>query len=291
MATRQGKRMSEPSEFSGRTVDEAVEQGLQALGLTRDEAYIEVLQHPRRKFLGRVDALVRIEPRSEDWEDIEGLEDMPQQEVVGQPEPSSEIPADFAGDTETTPEENETDKVPSRARSDADTDTDLAYDTSVPTPSGQEENEEIAVRTLSRLLDCMNFDAYTVERAWSVTQQEQPVLTLHIVGEQLGRLIGRHGNTLQSLQFILRLMLNRQLQEWPSLNIDVDGYQLKQHASLKRRALRIAHDVVAKGRPYTMEAMSAANRRIVHLALQDHPDVYTESQGTGVQRKVIIYLR
>lgn len=281
--------MSDSSaEFTGRTIEEAIQTGLDALGLERHEADIEVVQHPRRKFLGRVDATVRI-ARVDDWDEEEEEEPVTQQEVVGQPEPDPDPPAGEEAYAEWDEEEEEEVPAPAARPQSAREREELAYDTSVPTPAGEEENERVAVETLNRLLGYMGFEDYEVQVAWAGLERERPILNLHVVGPPLGRLIGYHGATLRNLQFVLRLLLSQQLQDWPSVNLDVDSYQLKQQANLKRRALKIARDVVSRGRPHTMEAMSAADRRIVHLALQNHPDVYTESKGSGSHRKVVIY--
>lgn len=280
--------MSDSSaEFTGRTIEEAIQAGLDALGLERHEADIEVVQHPRRKFLGRVDATVRI-ARIDDWDEEAEEEPVAQQEIVGQPEPDLD-PPDAAEEAYAEWDEEEEEAPAPAAPPSAREREELAYDTSVPTPAGEEENERVAVETLNRLLGYMGFEDHEVQVAWAGLDRERPILNLHVTGQSLGRLIGYHGATLRNLQFILRLLLSQQLQNWPSVNLDVDSYQLKQQANLKRRALKIARDVVSRGRPYTMEAMSAADRRIVHLALQDHPDVYTESKGSGSHRKVVIY--
>lgn len=272
--------MNNAQEFSGRTIEEAVNEGLEALGLDRSEADIEVVQHPRRKFLGRVDAVVRVAPLA-DWNEEEDAS--AQRVVTGQPEPSrpeaepedEAEPASPADDASPAPQTQET----------------LAYDVSMATPEGQEENERVARETLGELLDCMDIGAYTVNRSWSEHSENQPLLTLHVEGAHLGRLIGRRGSTLNSLQFILRLMLSQKLKSWPYVNLDIDQYQLKRQQALARQALKIAREVVERGRPYEMESMSPAHRRIVHLTLQDHPDVYTESEGTGSDRRVVVYLK
>lgn len=289
--------MSEPgNEFSGRTIEDAIETGLAELGLERSDVDIEIVQHPRRKFLGRVDAVVRIASADLWQEEEEEEEDIgPQSKVVGQPEP--EMAEDFQDEEEDYDEEEEyvdlrTASKPSRSRRPRNRrrpESAPTYDDSQETPGGEEQNEEVAVETLTRLLTHMGFESSELQKVWTGEAEDNPLLTLNVQGGKLGRLIGRHGATLNSLQFILRLLLSQQLQEWPSITVDVDGYRLKQQENLTQRALRIAEEVVSKGRPHTLESMSAADRRTVHLALQDHPDVYTESKGSGSQRKIVVY--
>ncbi len=273
--------MSTAQEFSGRTIEEAIAEGLQALQRERHEVDIEVVQHPRRKFLGRVDAVVSIQPLAE-WQEQMEEEAVPQPVVTGQPEPPK---AEVLDAPEEEPEPSSP-PLDARGREEA-----VPADTPVPTPAGYEETEQVAVETLTQLLDCMDLSTYTINRSWATDSQDRPILTLHVEGERLGRLIGRHGVTLSSLQSILRLMLGQNLDRRPYVNLDVDGYQQKQQKALTRKALKIAEDVVSRGRPYEMEPLSAVNRRIVHMALQNHPDVYTESEGTGADRRVVIYLK
>ena len=274
-------------EFSGKTIEDAIETGLAEMGLERHEADIDIVQHPRRRFLGRVDAVVRI-VRADDWADDVEEEMEAQSQVIGQPEPvdPTGYEEDDYDDAEEYEDKPSADRTAPRAsrREPAPT-----YAEKSETPANEEHNEEVALQTLTQLLANMGFNSIEIQRVWSGMEDDKPILTLNIQGKQLGRLIGRHGSTLNSLQFILRLLLSQQLQKWPSIMVDVDGYRLKQQANLTKRALRIAEDVVSRGRPHTLEAMPAADRRIVHLALQDHPNVYTESKGSGAQRKIVVY--
>ncbi len=282
--------MSEPGrEFSGKTIDDAIHTGLAEMGLERSEADIDIVQHPRRRFLGRVEAIVRI-VRADHWDDDdEEEEEVTQPRIVGQPEPVRELDDDEEEEDDVSPAHPEPRPARAGRRTSPKPKSPPTYAESPGTPAGEEQNEAVAVQTLTRLLADMGFGSSEIQRVWSGVDDGKPMLTLNVRGGQLGRLIGRHGATLNSLQFILRLLLNQQLQEWPSITVDVDGYRLKQQANLTKRALRIADEVVSKGRPHTLEAMSAADRRIVHLALQDHPKVYTESKGSGTQRKIVVY--
>jgi len=116
-------------------------------------------------------------------------------------------------------------------------------------------------------------------------------LTLNIEGDDLGVLIGRHGQALTSLQYILRLIVAERLKTWVTLNIDVAGYKKRRYESLKNLALRLADQVRASRRSINLEPMPADERRVIHVALSDHPDVVTQSMGVGDERKVVISLR
>ena len=112
-----------------------------------------------------------------------------------------------------------------------------------------------------------------------------------IEGDDAGLLIGRKGETLKTLQFLVRYIVSHKLDDRVNLMIDVEGYQQRRNQSLENLANRVARRVSDSGRPITLEPMPPAERRIVHLALSDHPRVTTESTGLGDSRQVVIQLR
>ncbi|MBC7234898.1 MAG: Jag N-terminal domain-containing protein [Chloroflexi bacterium] len=116
-------------------------------------------------------------------------------------------------------------------------------------------------------------------------------LVLNVVGDDLGALIGRRGETLRDLQFILRLILSRRLGVWPNVVVDVEGYKARRTEALRSLARRMADQVRQTGRMVVLEPMPAHERRIVHLALRGDKDVYTESIGEDDKRKVQIIPR
>jgi len=117
------------------------------------------------------------------------------------------------------------------------------------------------------------------------------VITLNVKGDDLGILIGRRGQTLASLQHIVRLIVAHQAKARVPIVIDVEGYKQRRYDALQALALRVAEQVKAKGKPFALEPMPAYERRIIHLTLADHPDVTTESTGEGETRKVVIVPR
>ncbi len=111
---------------------------------------------------------------------------------------------------------------------------------------------------------------------------------LDVTGEDLGILIGRRGATLAALQYLVNVMINRQFQSKVVVSVDVEGYKRRREEALRGLAQRMAQRVKQTGRPVTLEPMPAAERRIVHLALVNDPDVVTSSIGNGEARKVMI---
>jgi len=111
-----------------------------------------------------------------------------------------------------------------------------------------------------------------------------------IDGDDSGLLIGCRGETLRALQFLVSFMAGRKIGDRVNLFVDVAGYQERRYESLTNMAHRVALRVAAGGRPIALEAMPPNERRVVHMALADHPDVTTASTGEGEGRKVVVQL-
>jgi spoIIIJ-associated protein len=135
---------------------------------------------------------------------------------------------------------------------------------------------------VSNILSKMGFEAEV-----SVRQGEEPV-TLDVTGENLGLLIGRRGDSLAALQFMVNVMLSKEYRQWPRVVIDVQGYRARREQSLSSLGQRVAERVRRNRRPFTLEAMPANDRRIIHLSLRDRNDVETYSIGEGPARRVVI---
>ena len=158
-----------------------------------------------------------------------------------------------------------------------------------------EEVQSIARTTLDELLGHMDIHAYVTPVVTRVPGQKGDVeetITLHVEGadeEAMGLLIGRRGETLRSLQFLLNLLVSRRVQKWPQIVVDVGNYRQRRQESLEGLARRMAERVRQTGRPITLEPMAAYERRIVHLALREDKTIYTESAGEGETRKIVIF--
>ena len=220
--------MSQKSlEFSGKSVDEAVEKGLAELGLARDEVDIEILDEGSRGLLGlrSAEARVRLTPR-----------------IVT---PAGAVPA-------------------------------MTDETSAP-----------AKEILETLLRGMGLNA-KVEVLPDTSAEESRAFVLNIVGDDLGVLIGRRGETLHDLEYMTRLLAAHKTEHSPKLVVDVEGYRTRRERSLRELAKRMADRVQSNRQPITLEAMPPNERRIVHLSLRDHLTVKTQSIGEGDHRRVMI---
>ena len=155
----------------------------------------------------------------------------------------------------------------------------------------QEKEIEAAREILEELLELMDIEADVIPSTGFPVEGEEGMLSyasLNIEGDDLGILIGRRGQTLSALQYMVRLILCHNTQEKLPIIIDVEGYKKRRYDALRALAQRIAEQVKARKRPFTLEPMPAFERRIVHLTLSKDPDVTTESTGMGEARKVVI---
>ena len=161
-------------------------------------------------------------------------------------------------------------------------------------PERQSEVAEAARNILEELLRLMGISASVTFSSEALAEGEEeatPPIALDIEGEDLGILIGRRGQTLDSLQYIVRLIVGQQTEERLPMIIDVEGYKRQRCESLRALARRMAGQVKVSGESFALEPMAAFERRVIHLALADRPDVTTESTGLGEARKVVISLR
>lgn len=112
---------------------------------------------------------------------------------------------------------------------------------------------------------------------------------IDVAGEDSGLLIGRRGETLRAIQFLVNLVVNRSLaDEHVRVILDIERYRERRHNSLHDMALKVAEKVTTSGRAISLEPMPAAERRVIHVSLADNPRVSTESSGLGDSRKVTI---
>lgn len=269
-------------EFRGKTVEAAINAGLAALKLTREEVEVEIIRPGSRGVLGigAEDAVVRLtavrpvrpEPKP-----------APRPEPPHAAEPSAPLPAPKPEPKRPAPVQPQ----PAQPRPEA---------APKATPAADEKAMLAAQKgkeLLENILERMNVRAKVeiVPQSAAETDEAQPGLVLNIVGDELGILIGRHNETLSALEFITRLMVNQQIRTRATFTVDVNGYRAKRAESLRRLALRMAGQAEQTGRPVALEPMPPAERRIIHLALRDHPTMMTQSVGEGDRRKVTIIPR
>jgi spoIIIJ-associated protein len=158
-------------------------------------------------------------------------------------------------------------------------------------PEKQTEIFEAAKKVLEDLLGLMDLPSkVTISEEFTVNGEEGETASigLNIEGDDLGILIGRRGQTMVSLQYIIRLIMSHKMAVTMPIVLDVEGYKQRRCEGLRALANKLADQVRVRRVSFTMEPMPAFERRVVHLALANHPHVTTESTGEGENRKVEI---
>jgi spoIIIJ-associated protein len=277
------KRTTREVEAHGTTVEAAIAEGLRMLSLNRDQVDIQIVDEGSRGLLGigSREAVVRLRParsRTEappppaKPEPTPAAQPAPPPKPAPQPrEPKPAKPAAAKPAPRPAAKEN-------AERSHTTTDESLAAE------------REAAVAILTELLDKMRVEAEVtanVSEPDDVTGQR--INVIDITGDDLSVLIGPRGETLDALQFLSRLMVAHQLQQRAYFVIDVEGYRERRQQALTRLAERMADKAKERNQPVSLEPMSSYERRVIHMALRDSPDVYTESTGEGKYRKVRIF--
>ncbi|MBI5699162.1 KH domain-containing protein [Candidatus Saganbacteria bacterium] len=146
--------------------------------------------------------------------------------------------------------------------------------------------EEDAVEVLQEILNLMGLMAVS-EAAGPVSREGEDIM-LNIKGEELGRVIGKDGATLKSIQILVSSIVSRDFGEKVRVFVDAGGYREKHDASLIRLAKEAAKDVEQTGQEKRLPPMSAADRRVVHVALKGSDKITTYSEGEGAERRLII---
>ena len=151
---------------------------------------------------------------------------------------------------------------------------------------------EVSRDTVRELVGLMGLTARVTCRWGEAEDPNDPrPLLVDIRGDDLSLLIGRRGESLAALQYITRLIVGKEIGTYSPIVIDVEGYRARREKQLRQLARRMADQAIESGRTMTLEPMTPAERRIIHLELRDHPRVYTESVGEGEQRKVTVIPR
>ncbi|HVB75564.1 MAG TPA: RNA-binding cell elongation regulator Jag/EloR [Ktedonobacteraceae bacterium] len=310
----------ESIEASGKSVEDAVLQGLARLKKRRDEVEVVVLQEPSRGAfgIGNKEARVRVNVRSasavitpemadallgpmeddseneifEEDEEDEFEEDV--EEEDGEDEDTEEYDEDEYEDEEDIGEgelgaDQFSSPLPTAAIAGMLAGVD---DISVAEGEMQEvenpsnEDVQITVDVLQHILQYMSIRAVVQVRSTSP-------LTLNIQGinENLGLLIGRRGETLSALQLLVSLIVGHRTKHRMRITIDAENYRERREENLRSLAMRVAQQVRNYRRSIALEAMPPHERRIVHIALADSKDISTESIGEGDERRVVISLK
>ena len=346
-------------EFTGKTTQEAIDNGLAELGVTIADVHVDVLQEGAKGLFGLFGskpACVRLTVMDDEREDDHGLSDLlgsfslsdqkkksaakpaapkpapakpaaPKAEApkpVSQPEAPKTAPAKAEAKPEVKPaapkaeakleisqEKPKAETVPEKkpealkplrerkprpprpAREEGEA-RDFApmvpAETFAPTePPVIHPEDTPAGRAQKFLMDVT--DRMGVKVDVYVDDSKADNLSIHMIGDTLGILIGRRGETLDALQYLTSLQVNKGREGYIRVTLDTENYRAKREDSLRRLAQRMANRAVKTGRRVVLEPMNPYERRVLHTALQNHPAVTTHSEGEEPNRRVVIMLK
>ena len=267
---------------SGKTVEDAINNGLAMLGVRRDQVDVEIITEGSRGVLGfgAEHARVRLAVKVPAAPPV--AETPPSPPKREGPRFRERRPAREPRHAEEVRQVEEV-SVAEEARPAAD-----VRETRI--EPGEGTPEAVGREVLDELLRLMgvhaSVDTYLGE---DLADEGQPApIVLNITGEDLGILIGRRGETLRALQYLVRLMVSHRVKHWTNLVVDVESYLARRRNALESLANRVADQAIRSGRTQALEPMPPYERRLVHIALRKHPRVTTQSVGEGERRKVTI---
>lgn len=291
---------------TGKTVEEAVAEGLAQLGITRAEAIVHVVEEPSGGLFGllrRKQAVVDVSAE-DSREDLEKAVRQLVSEAAAVPAETAE--AEEAAEAAEPAEVKEPEETEAEEAAPAETETEAPAeetaeeakkeeaDEEAPAKareerpfSAEEQNEtaEEAKKFLAGVFKGMDLDV-TMEK---MVNEERILLNLR--GKGLGILIGKHGQTLNALQYLTNLAAGRLYHHRYFVMLDVENYRSRREQTLTALAKRLAEKAKRTGESVELEPMEPGERRIIHLALQADPDIVTDSEGEGSGRHVVIRLK
>ena len=323
--------------FSARTIEEAISQGLEQLGVSVSDVTVDVLEEGSKGLFGLfgsrpakvrltlkedeaadenvvhsilADALKDLEPQKEPKAEKQEKEekkpaekpakekkaekpaekpaDKPEKpekaektEKADQPAPKPRKPREPKGDKEKAPKAPKTPKEPKEPKE--------AAPRKEIVPAEQADRATAAGRAQEFLQELTKLMGVNVSVA--VATDEEGNVRVNMEGDTLGILIGRRGETLDALQYLTSLQVNKGQNEYTRVTLDTEGYRAKREEALVRLANRMANRAQKTGRKVSLEPMNPYERRILHSALQDHPAVTTHSEGEEPNRHVVITLK
>lgn len=238
-------------EVTGKTIEDAIRSGLARLGKLRDEVDVEVLAEPKSGFLGFGSKPAKVRVTAK-------ASATPEPVAPAVPAPQPEVPADHRSAT-AKPED---------------------------TGCTAEEAAAKAKAFLQDVLHNMGIEQVMIEKMVKADK-----IILHLHGDNLGILIGKHGQTLDALQYLTNLTTNQGETARHFIMLDVENYRHRREETLKQLGLRLAGRVKKKGDRVVLEPMNGYERKVIHVVLQNKEHIATESEGQDPYRHVVIYYK
>ena len=246
-------------ETTGKNEEEAIQKALRELGLDRDEVSVEILERAKSGFLGIGSTPAKIKVT------YEAADEAPAPAPAAQPAKKEAAPKKAPAAAQPAPAAPKA-EIPAAAP-----------------PAGDDERAAQIREFLTGLLERMEVKA---EPRILVTEEGN--YKVELLGEGLGALIGRRGETLDAIQQLTSYAVNKGQSRRVRIHVDAENYRAKREESLQRLARKVAGKVVKYRRNVTLEPMNAYERHVIHTALQDYLDVTTYSTGAEPNRRTVV---
>ncbi|OGQ87630.1 MAG: hypothetical protein A2512_12995 [Deltaproteobacteria bacterium RIFOXYD12_FULL_56_24] len=263
--------MSAKMEYKGTDVEEAIDSACAALKVAREELNIRIISTGSAGIfgLGRKKAAVQVSLKKEGGHE--------------QKRPASEKKVSPPRNRQEKPAADRRPSAP-RVRAEEAVNHDEPAEEEAGDPVTPEEMEAIRA-DIAKILKLMGYPSEI-----SIEQDQNNKVHAKITGEFVEILVGTEGQTLDGLQYVLRKIITRKFPQKILFSLDAGGFRENRMAELQERALRLAQEVKETGKTRTIPAINPAERRMVHMALQDDTGIRSRSVGEGLFKKVLIYL-
>lgn len=268
--------------ITAKTIEAAVAEGLEKLGISREEAVVHVVEQPSSGLFGLIHKKMAVVDISAPDEEVPEETPVDAPEEVKAEEPAEEVKEETPVEA-VKAEEKPAEETPAEEKAEAPAEEkkaereEPAFD-----PEEQKKVAEEAKTFLTGVFAGMHL-AVTME-----CRMTEERIMINLVGDGLGILIGKHGQTLDALQYLTNLAAGKSFRHHYFILLDVENYRERRQDTLEALARRLAGKVKRTGEEVRLEPMAAGERRIIHLALQDDHAVSTDSEGEAPYRYVVI---
>ena len=286
-------------EVSARTIEEAISQGLEHLGVSISDVTVDVLEEGSKGLFGLFGsrpAKVRLTLKEDEESEAVAhsiLADALKEEEPKAPKAPKEAKEAKEAKETKEPKAPKAPKAPKEAKEPKESKAPKASkepkEPKEIVPAEQADRATPAGRAQEFLQELTRLMGVNVSVA--VNTDEEGNVRVNMDGDTLGILIGRRGETLDALQYLTSLQVNKGQNTYTRVTLDTEGYRAKREDALVRLANRMANQAQRTGRKVSLEPMNPYERRILHSALQDHPAVTTHSEGEEPNRHVVITLK
>ena len=287
--------MSEFIRVSGKTLEDAITNATIQLGVTSDHIVYNVIEHESKGFLGLVgqkDAVIEVRVKTEADEQAENLRRKAEEGILSSSEEEVQTEDTAAAESFVkAAEEKPAEAVEEAAKEDSTAEKEEAR------PAGGRKEREI--RPLENPQEAIDKAENFLRDVYSamgmdvelISNYDGEVLNIQMNGDDMGILIGKRGQTLDSLQYLVSLVVNKGSATYVRVKLDTENYRERRKATLENLAKNISVKVRKTRQSVYLEPMSPYERRIIHSALQADPFVTTHSEGEEPDRKVVVSLR